>query len=314
MTIVLMVLKTIGIVLLVILLLILLALLLVLFVPIRYKIDASINGEVDAKVKITWLLHFINIVVSYTKELFYRVRIAVFTIISSNNKKREKTRKKSKTSKKREKEGKVQQESAESAAEYTIDWNEEESTDDNQAEESTYINKEENIYKDNTEDIEQEPKKTLVARIKEFVIKLCEVINDIRNGAEKSISKIKGLYDDIEYYIDTINDERNKKAFNLCIIQVKSILNNIKPKKIHGSLYYGSDDPAAVGKVLAIAGMLYPIVEDNFTVKGDFNEERLEADLHIKGRVTVFVLIKSAWILYFNKDLRRMIKMLKREE
>ena len=58
------ILKIIGIILLVVLGLILFLLLLVLFVPIRYRIDASKDAEgeqqIHALIKVTWLLHLLN--------------------------------------------------------------------------------------------------------------------------------------------------------------------------------------------------------------------------------------------------------------
>ena len=63
MSIFLFVLKTIGIILLSIIALLIIAIVLVLFVPIRYRIIASKSEESDfyAEIKLTWLLHFINI-------------------------------------------------------------------------------------------------------------------------------------------------------------------------------------------------------------------------------------------------------------
>ena len=68
--IILLILKIIGIVLLCILGIIILALFCVLFVPVRYRIEVMRKeGEdeppVDVRVKVTWLLHLLNILIRY---------------------------------------------------------------------------------------------------------------------------------------------------------------------------------------------------------------------------------------------------------
>ena len=82
------ILKIIGIILLVVLGLMLFLLLLVLFVPIRYRIDASKDAEgeqqIHALIKVTWLLHLLNIRFLYPEEAYLRVRIACFTLFRSD--------------------------------------------------------------------------------------------------------------------------------------------------------------------------------------------------------------------------------------
>ena len=75
MTVIWMILKTAGIVLLVILGLLLAALLAVLFVPVRYRADGSWREELTASAAITWLLHLVSIRITYEKELSVRVSV-----------------------------------------------------------------------------------------------------------------------------------------------------------------------------------------------------------------------------------------------
>ena len=75
MSIFLLILKIIGIILLSIISLLLIIIALILFVPIRYRIIANKFEDSDfyAEIKLTWLLHFINILIKYTDDLYYRV-------------------------------------------------------------------------------------------------------------------------------------------------------------------------------------------------------------------------------------------------
>lgn len=319
------VLKILGIAILSILGILVFLILLVLFVPIRYKLEGTVDKSrepvVDVTAKITWLLHLLNVLVSYSDKLFYRARIIIFTIISSEKKDEPlKTEKKKRKGLKEKQSGKYKKENIKdkseestrvitevsdrnediSTAEYSVDWNEPDVKPDEEIEDDS-----------NNDNIE---KKSLLQKVNEFIDVLKKFYDDIINNSEKAIKKITEIIENIEYYVDAINDEKNKEAFKLCILQIKRILKNIKPKVCKGHLIYGSDDPASVGKIMAISGIIYPVFEDNLVIEGIFSEDILKGDIYIKGRVTIFVLIKAAWILYFNKDIKRMIKVFKRED
>ena len=73
-------------------------------------------------------------------------------------------------------------------------------------------------------------------------------------------------------------------------------------------------DPAATGQVLAVYGILYPLVGDHVRVMGEFEQKRIEGTLFIKGRMTLFRFVKTACRIYFNRDIRKLIKLLKKED
>ena len=91
------------------------------------------------------------------------------------------------------------------------------------------------------------------------------------------------------------------------------MLKSISPRKIRGSVLIGTGDPASTGQILAVYGMLYPLLGYHIDIVPDFEQQIIEGDLYVKGKITVFKALKTAWIVYFNKDLRRLIKLLKRE-
>ena len=67
------------------------------------------------------------------------------------------------------------------------------------------------------------------------------------------------------------------------------------------------------GQILSIYSVLYPFVHDIIQVVPEFNEEILEGKLYVKGRIRVAVVLWAAVKLYFSKDVRRLIKVYKRE-
>ena len=92
-----------------------------------------------------------------------------------------------------------------------------------------------------------------------------------------------------------------------------ALLKCIKPRKLEGNLIVGTNDPATTGQIMAVYGILYPLIGNNITVTPDFDQQIVEGNLLIKGRITAFKILKIAWIIYFNKDIRRIVKLFKRE-
>lgn len=310
------VLKVLGILILSLLGIVILVLLLVLFVPVRYRIYAERKLEsgrpVWAKMKATWLLHLLNIHFSYPEEAYVKVRIGCFTVFRSDRtgkKPKEKTKEKSKE-KSKEKETISEEERFE-----IKDGEEKEAKEDKIKEDRT--RKEETgsdqAGREREKDQGREKKESEKPTLKSFFKKILVWLKNLRYTITQICDKIKKIVKNIKYYIEVISGTEFKNAFRLCSSQAGVLLRHICPKKIKGSLRIGTGDPASTGQVLAIYGMLYPLLGNQIMVTPDFEQQIVEGELLIKGRITLFCLIKCAWIVYFNKDLRRVINMLKRE-
>lgn len=68
MSVVLTILKIIGIILLILLALVILLASLILFVPVRYQLQLQVDGEVDAKATVSYLLHFVHLTLAYNEK------------------------------------------------------------------------------------------------------------------------------------------------------------------------------------------------------------------------------------------------------
>lgn len=322
------VLKIIGITLLVILSLILLVLLLVLFVPIRYRVYVNKDKEkeikdIEADVRITWLLHLINILITYKNKLFYRVRITLFTIKSSEPK--PKKQKKEKREKKKSKATKTENYEVK-----TVDYSQDtkdfklegfddvvdEKTDETNFSDDHLVNnaKTPDAESGDLKDGVTKEKKSVIEVVLNIVRKIFSILSNIEASVENFINKVKEFLENIEYYIDAINDEKNQEAFKLCLNELNRVLKNIKPQKAKGFVRYGTDDPYSNGKAASVFSILNPFLGENVRLISDFEEEVMEGNLLLKGRVTIFVLLVAGCKVYFNKDVKRMIKIFKRED
>lgn len=94
------ILKILGLLLLSVLGILLVLILLVLFVPVRYRIvlhrKETEKAPVAAKVSITWLLHMVSAVFSYPEEAYVKIKLFFITVFRSDQPSKEKIKKEKK--------------------------------------------------------------------------------------------------------------------------------------------------------------------------------------------------------------------------
>lgn len=297
------ILKILGIIILCILGLLLLIILLLLFVPVRYRMKLHRKTEEESpftmNLHFSWLLHIINASFLYPQEVFLRVRLFFFTIYRSDKETSPKEKKKHKPAKE-----------PSSAPE----------TEEIQAAESVPVKKEAQIpvevhdaeqiapkaaFSDKTS---QKPK-SYFEKVISFFKMLWEKIRNIKYTIQAFCDKMKNIKDNIKYYAEVLQSEQFRNSFDLCRQQLKNLYRNIKPRKLFAELTVGTGDPVGTAEILAVLGMLYPYIGNHVSITPDFENAVIEGDFMMQGRVHAIVLIKIAWLIYFNKDIRQVIQM-----
>lgn len=301
------ILKIIGMILLCILGLVLLLAGVLLFVPVRYRITAKKEAEEELSdahvtVRVTWLLHLLNVCFAYPDHAYVRIRLLFFTIFRSDRPKKEKKKKRSETAHKTaQKEQKDQKElDGQKSPEYPSEPKKHSSQEESQ----------ETNAPEQPEDQEKPPFKERFLRI---VRKVWEILKNIRYTIRKIYDKIMDIIRNIRYYTELLKSDLFKETFKKCSGELLKLLKSIAPRKIKGRLRIGMEDPATTGKILGYYGMFYPLIGDHIDIVPDFDQMVLEGNILIKGKITLFKAIKTGIIVYFNKDLRKLIQLWKRE-
>lgn len=347
----LLILKIIGIVLLCILGVLILGLVCALFVPVRYRIEAvrqEGEGEppVAVTVKVIWLLHVVNVLVRFAGSLTVRARLTVFTVFRLPKREkrggRTKSRKAGKDRKKgseqttgtddAEGEGVTDASGREPAVKTEADLNDRETKAESrnagqtQAKEraitadATNNREHENGEMDATPGAETGKKPTLWEKLRavpeilrNILAKIKSIFENIQYTIQNICDKIRSVSDTIEYYKGVIEGEPFRRSFALCKEELLTIFKRLKPDRFEAALIVGMDDPAATGEILAVCGMLYPILGPKVNVTGDFERKRLEGRVFIKGKLRFFTFVRVAVRIYFNKDIRKLYGLLKKE-
>lgn len=290
-TVLLLILKILGIVLLVLLGILLALLLIVLFVPVRYQ-GSGYREEGDpvpvhVQLKVTWLLHLVRVSFIYPEEAFLKVKVLFFQILPAKEKKK-------KASNKKEADGKKPKTDKKEAG-----------SDVRETASDQKISDEGNAADEDGGD----DRRTLL----DFVRKLFSAIRNIKYTIRKIYDKINHIIHNIRYYIKILQTESFKRAFMLCREQLLRLMKIVLPRKVSGTFTIGMEDPAATGQILSIYGILYPLIGDSITVIPDFEKPVMEGSFRFKGKITAFTLIRIAVKIYFDKDLKRVICLFKKE-
>ena len=295
------ILKIIGIVLLCILGQILLLLLVVLFVPIRYKVIAEsdisdINKDYHLTAKISWLLWLVHGKYEYPSDDGFVLKVGPFTVYGG----KEKPEKKKKVKmKKQTKEENVTGEIAKTEV-------------DNYFEDEEVFNEEyeERSSKAKLTDNESQEKtgrKSLKEKILYTWKKICDKIIEIR-------VKIKSVFANIKKYLNIIQSNEFKEAFALCKNSLVRLFRMIKPRKVKVNGTIGMKSPDQTGYVCGAIGLISTFFKNQIHVLPDFENFIIKGNVLMKGRIYLFVVLIIAIKAFFDKNIREVIEMFRKEE
>jgi len=156
---------------------------------------------------------------------------------------------------------------------------------------------------------------TIFNKIKSILNKIKSIFLWIRdtiiNIYHKIINLKDSISDKIKYFNETINTEENRKLCKFLLSQVKIILKHIAPRKYKIYIKYGADEPDVTGKVISYVAIANAFFNMNMNFVPVFDEQVLEGEIYLRGRIRVFTMLIIAFRVYRNKQFKKMIKKFK---
>ena len=307
-----MILKVIGLVLLFLLLLLLLLLGLVLLVPFRYA-GAGHKGEEKrdyaAHLELSWLLHMVQLHADITPAgLAYSLRILCFRPVDSSggfalqDEHTDIELKQPPEDEKISEEGvnvpESKTEASERAAAQTAEVDSIElknSTTPEQQKETKTVADE-----TPTSDIDQESKTKRTSPAVEAPKKKKRKKSSFADRIKKICEKASSLR-------ETVEDEENQKAVRLLLSRVKYLLHHLRFRRFEGRLAFGFEDPAMVGRTLAVLSLFYPLYGECFTITPVFDHTLFEGEIALKGHVRLIHILIAGIQLMMNKKIRGLV-------
>lgn len=139
--------------------------------------------------------------------------------------------------------------------------------------------------------------------------KIYQKLTGIPVTARKISLTIKKSCGKIEWWKTFLEQPRTQAAIQLLKQSAGNLIRHVLPTRIQGSVIFGLSDPAITGSVLALLGMTIPFHKNCISVTPVFEDKNIiEGNISLKGRIYGIILLKTAVQLYFNKNIKYVIK------
>ena len=277
------ILKIIGIVLACIVGLVLLLVLLVLLVPIRYRFSGDgMNADIQAEGKASWLFGLLSASIRFAeKKMLYRVSVAGISLKKGDLLNPEKS---------------VPEETD---LEPQILKPQKDKKEEKEAAALEVQNKPEPEAKTEIEKEKEKGKEDLSDRIEHFFERLSE--------------KYEGLIKKLEQTEAVLTSKVTGRAVKKVKEQLFFFLNHIKPKKIAGNINFGLEDPANTAIIYGTIDILaIAMSEGKLIITPEFYQKGISLDMVMQGRILIGYLLVCALRVFFNKDVRRVVRVVRR--
>jgi len=319
------ILKIIGITLLVIICLILLLLLLVLFVPVRYRFKGSYDEKFLCRGKVTWLLHLVSIRIDVEDKAVTTIRILGIPL-SVFLKKKDKVEETTSEKVSEEKTTMVTD-----SAKLSLPAGQTEKAEmdkisvtvDSAGDIPEHLSDEsmaETLREQPANDLPVEEKHTVFNKISSKIQAIIQKIRDLIDKIKSIFAKIKDTIinvkekkETLKRYLAIVRSDTAKAAFALCKKRIFQMLKHIFPRKMRVNLTYGMNDPADTGYILAVYGMLPEFVGKRVVLHADFDNPVLKGDFYVKGGIRAWTLLYQVICVLLDKNCQRLYHIVKKE-
>lgn len=287
------ILKWLGILLLVLLGLVLTVLLAVLFLPVRYEAEGSFRGELLAKGQISWLWRLFSIQAVYDGDT--EVSLRIFGVKPGRKKETAERTEKTETpdpvvtgSGKRPEEEVPVYESRPKAE-----------VPASEKHQGTEEGIKEKVPAAGTKNAKNGQKKKRVRQ---------SLFQKIKVTFQRICGKLKTAEERWQKLMEFLEKEENKNTFRLLKRQVIRFFKHVLPGKVSGTVRFGFEDPYTTGRILTYISPFYGWYGRTIQVIPVFDEQVLDGELSLKGRIRIATLLFIGFQVWRDKNFRTLLK------
>ncbi len=153
--------------------------------------------------------------------------------------------------------------------------------------------------------------KPIWVRLKE---KLAGVLESVRQFFRKFIDTLKNFNDKKQEVMSLLSDEANKKTVKGIFGELRYLLKHIRVRKITTDLSFSAGDPALTGQVLGGLCLVPFLYQKGVGIYPDFEAEKwyVKGNFKVEGHARGIHFVCSTIRLWKDKNLRRLIKRLRK--
>ena len=313
------ILKIIGIVLLVILGIMLFLLAVLLFVPVRYSVKGTVDNNITAEGKISWLCSIFRYDFTFQEQdLSGEVRIFGFRPKKKERVSEEELEEEAVSEVKDEVEevvsDLVSNTVEEDDSEGKISKSVTESDSDKISPEEAAGRREQNPEMDfhtgrQNRKSSRSSRKNIFMRMWDKIKSFMKKIKNFFIGIQKRLTSFKEFVVKVK---EIVTDTKNQYAVRRLWEELLYLLKHFGFRKIHTELTFALADPALTGQVLGVLCMMPFLYQYDFHIFPDFESESyyIRGSYDVKGRIQLIFLLVTAIRLLADKDIRSFLKKL----
>lgn len=308
------VLKIIGIFLLILLGTILFVVVAVLAAPITYDISGEWNQQFTLRGKIRWLYHILGISLEF-QEGNPAVKISLFGRVLGEEKKKNQP----KVSRKKQDSGqKLSSEKQQGSRQKQSSGQKQDAEQKSLSEQNSEQNsrKAEVMAEEKPAEPVKQTKSEAVTPEKTKIDpeEKEEVFSDWDPLLDEELEKLE-KEQKLHRFAAFLEQESVKRLIRKLWKSICKIFGHLRPSVLFLKGRIGMDDPALTGKIMEVAAVLYAFYGEHIQLVSDFEEEVLEAEFTIKGRIVPgYLIIKILGMglrILLNKECRALYKDMK---
>lgn len=306
MSVILLILKIIGWILLTLLALFLLIVFLVLFVPVRYRTEGSIEENIRVQGKVHWLLHILSFDFSYNEDGFsytlrlFGKRISLGEKLEDEEEETDADSTDPAVHETEKKDGhavlsdsEVQQPKAEDGNAVLLD---------------SKVQQQDTGSKDR---IELQEKDSSVKEMPEAGgQKITAKFSNIGKTIKGIRGKISDLFHQTEKIKAALTDEHNRNSVSVIWRELKYLLKHSRFRKIDTELNFALWEPSATGQALGVLAMFPSVYQYDIGIYPDFEADKtyMKGIFLVKGHIRLVHVLISGIHMLKERDIRNLIK------
>ena len=299
MSILFLILKIIGILLLIILIL----LGLLLFHPVFYQVKGKFEEDISVKAHFWWLFQILRLEISYAEE-HLQIRLRIFGFWKKDFSSDAKDSKEGDSEDIKDIAESVTEaavESIEKSAEIVDDIVDDKSDVSSEslnetAKKSDRYEPEKSVFKKKNSRQRSNSEKNIKAEL---------------SAKKKKISDKKDVFGRIK---KEFSDEKNKQAVSHIWKEMMYLLKHLKPKYIHGKMDFSTGDPALTGQVTGALSLVPMIYRYNFRVCPDFVSDNfyIRGNISLKGHIALYHALAIFIRIIRDKNIIRLLHKIRK--
>lgn len=125
---------------------------------------------------------------------------------------------------------------------------------------------------------------------------------------QRICGKLKTAEERWQKLMEFLEKEENKNTFRLLKRQVIRFFKHVLPGKVSGTVRFGFEDPYTTGRILTYISPFYGWYGRTIQVIPVFDEQVLDGELSLKGRIRIATLLFIGFQVWRDKNFRTLLK------